>query len=160
MQKETKPLSDKVPRRIPVEITRKRDGTDLAPIVIKKGSVSRSAEWFTWKDGLYRVDPRYLISVQVGKRFKRTKKILRFDVDYAEALDSQYNKTDPSEELENRLIDSSYDQILKAIGLEGFSLTPEQIRLLIIIAIISVPLGLVLNERVTLIPQTIIHWVP
>ena len=155
-----------IPKKIDIELTRMREGKRA---VMRRGKatlvprlMNNQDIFFFWvgKNG-YFIDPSKIITVQETKRGKTvTKEKLVYDVFNSEPLDQSGNLTF-SWIVEKLLVDSAMDQYITVATFEGsFQLTPQLIKILLVVGLLGSFIGLAINGAAHLVPTTIINWVP
>lgn len=155
-----------IPRKIDVELTRIRDGKRA---IVRRGKatlvprlMNNQGIFFFWvgKNG-YFIDPAKIITVQDTVRGKTvTREKLVYDVFNSEPLDSNGGLT-YSWLVEKLLVDSAMDQYITVATFEGsFQLTPQLIKILIVVGLLGSFMGLAINGAAHLVPVTVINWVP
>jgi hypothetical protein len=151
--------------KIGIELTNLKDGkrivivrgvTSIRPTLFKK-----EIFFFVWNHMAYYVKPSALIKItkQKGKKTVTLFKLV-FHILISEPLKID-GTTDWDDELEGILVDSGMDQYIIAATFEqGFQLSPELIRILIIVGALGTFLGLTMNGVLHLTPSEVIHWLP
>jgi hypothetical protein len=119
---------------------------------------------FEWDKGGYYVNLAKLIEVEVkkGMRRKTVEKVrkLVYDIRQSEPLE-QNGEVVWDDELEEILTDAGAGQYIDAASQEGgFQLTPQLIKMLILVGVFGGFLGLALNGVAHFTPITQVHWVP
>ncbi len=155
--------------KILVELTNVKDGKRIVIIrgkfSIRPTAFNKEIFFFVWNKMAYYIEPKKIIKVSVkAKRFSKKKgdtyvlKLI-FHILYSEALNADGSMT-WSEELEGVLVDSGADQYITAATMEqGFSLTPNLIKTLMIIGTLGAFFGLAINGVFHLTPSVVIHWI-
>jgi hypothetical protein len=119
---------------------------------------------FEWDKGGYYVNLAKLIEVEVkrGMRKKTVEKVrkLVYDIRQSEPLE-QNGEVVWDDELEEILTDAGAGQYIDAASQEGgFQLTPQLLKMLILVGVLGGFLGLALNGVAHFTPITQVHWVP
>lgn len=139
-------------------------------LIIKRGhislvprSTSKEIFGFYWKDNFYFIDPEHIREVPTKKTRRNkdgTRLVLRYYVLYCEPLDKEGRvRWDPR--LEVIQTEEAADQYITACTFEGrFEFNRTVIIAMVIAAIFAIPLGLVLNGSLHLIPAVHVTWVP
>jgi hypothetical protein len=134
------------------------------PVLPGRFGTMKNKFFFAWDKGAYlvRLDKLIEVEVKTGMRKKTVQKVrkLVYDVMYLEPLNEQ-GKVYWDDEAEEVLTDSGADQYITAATFEGgFQLTPQLIKMLIVVGVLGGFLGLALNGVAHFTPITQVHWVP
>jgi hypothetical protein len=134
------------------------------PVLPGRFGSMKNKFFFAWDKGAYlvRLDKLIEVEVKTGMRKKTVQKVrkLVYDVMYLEPLDEQ-GRVYWDDEAEEVLTDSGADQYITAATFEGgFQLTPQLIKMLVVVGVLGGFLGLALNGVAHFTPITQVHWVP
>lgn len=154
-------VTKRLPPKIKFEITRADKETGKR-VIVKKGEVSTSAQYFIVKgikERWYQIDAKYVWSVKDPKGKKPDTLKLVYDLFYSEPLAENSMVAEFSQETENAMVNSYLDQLITVATVGSkFVIGEKEAILMIASAGLCVFFGLSMNSFLHLVPNTVVHW--
>jgi hypothetical protein len=148
--------------KIQVELTKIKGGKRISIVrgkmSIRPTGFNKQIFFFVWNTMAYYIRPDKILKFG----YKKGKPVLKlvYDILLSEALNSDGSVT-WDDELEGMLVDSGMDQLITATTFEqGFQITPQLIKAVIVVGVLGGFVGLALNGTLHFTPSTVIHWLP